>query len=168
MDFIWYRLFLFVLIIMLLKLSTGCFPATYEPECWMQNEAEKVALSYEELFDVELSNENFECIHTFEVGYGTTQEITEFCNVGPNNTIYTGCFRPTVMRPKVEPFIYLSTEVTEPAEQIMLFRHESTHLLLWCTTGNLDRNHHSPAFEEATEYADFIEETAWICKQEIE
>ena len=79
------------------------------------------------------------------------------------------------MRPRVEPFIYLSTEVDD-VEIVGVFRHESTHLLLWCVEGNLDRKHLHPAFDipdspdriSVMEYADFIEETTWVCKEEIE
>jgi hypothetical protein len=172
LSFFHYKFFFLLLVLFLLKYATGCFPTTYESHCWMQIEAEKVALSYEEMFEVELSNEDFQCVHDFEVTWATDEEITDFCNFLPNQGPLNGCFRVTALRPGHPPLIMLSVDYRDQNQLVWVFRHEATHLLLWCVEGNLDKNHHHPAFDmpddpdniSIMEYANSIKETTWVCE----
>jgi hypothetical protein len=137
LSFFHYKFFFLLLVLFLLKYATGCFPTTYESHCWMQIEAEKVALSYEEMFEVELSNEDFQCVHDFEVTWATDEEITDFCNFLPNQGPLNGCFRVTALRPG-----HLDKNHHHPAFDMP----------------------DDPDNISIMEYANSIKETTWVCE----
>ena len=155
----------------------GCFPPTSPATCEQHDQAERVGLAYEELFDDELSDEEWSCMHSFEVAYGTPDEINEFCHVPWNEVDYEqhGCFRPTPLR-AVGPVIMVDPNEHE-SSQIFTLRHELIHLLIWCKNDGLTAtsdSHSEPEWFPAYEhsgwdmtillYAGHVEATTYVCE----
>ena len=147
----------------------GCFPETHEPTCEQHQEAEKVGLAYEELFDEELTDGQWDCLHNFVVAYGTTEEVTDFCD-----TDASGCYHKTPMR-RIDNVIMLSTELTPgTGGEIGVLHHELIHHLLHCVNGNSDHDHEGrewfPAYEYSgwdmaiVNYANTMEATTYVCE----
>jgi hypothetical protein len=148
----------------------GCFPETFEPTCEQQQEAEKVGLAYEELFDEELTDEQWECLHNFEIAYGTDEEVAAFCETDSAS----GCYKKTPLRAR-GPVIMISTELPEgTAGEIGVLHHEMIHLLLDCVNGDSDHDHEGREWFPAGEYsgwdmsiinyANTMEATVYVCE----
>ena len=130
-------------VLILMFVCVGCMPETYEPECWMQREAELVALAYEDKYDAELDDSVFTCMHDFQVGWvATDKELGDLCDPGilPSHEEAWGCH---FYQDRWRGNIIFSRDFwdnTDTFGRQTVLRHELTHNLLMCM-GHEQREH---------------------------
>ena len=137
-------------IITLLLLLPGCFPTGQEPPCWMRQEEWKLQEVYETFYDVELTDNEIQCLSNYRIAFLNNDEFSHVCRKTPKQTI--ACHRVTPFRPRMPSIIafrrtYFFNDDTSILDRRFIAFHELTHHLLHCVEGGPDSNHASGNFE---------------------
>lgn len=122
----------------LATLSLLCIlPGCTEPaSCDWHQEADTVAATWEAYYGDELTDEQYACLHNFEVR--VTDEDRTLCGNEDN----VGCTRSRLISGRMVISIH---EGLHPTVRTLTQRHELHHLLLHCM-GNMDVHHEHPSF----------------------
>ena len=152
------------LLVLSLVLS-GCvqFPDNTEPmPCWVHHEVEKLGLGYEARHGVELTAEDWLCLHEPEVGFFSYEQYSKYCGgAGIACYIHSKDGRSAII---FSEYFFDHTEENQGS----IIRHEAEHRLLHCLFGDWDPDHshedfdrHPPevislALESATQVSNYI------------